>query len=155
MKTFVAWFIIGTFAAANLIIVVYSLCLSIKKQDELITANMTPPSLPSFPKEIYNIKDTLNAKIQASRYAQHVQMYQKHLESYASHLTAYTKYIETKNQYRTVEVYKLVVKDTLAPFVTAVTSLLAAFAFATTGVQALNNYFLVKNNRDPNPISFF
>ena len=108
--------------------------------------------LPAIPKIDKN--DSSNKNL-IEIYKQEVIMYNKKVDFLEKVTVERNKFYLESSKVNNLEVYKVVVKDTMISLVSSILTALVAFAFVNTTSQVIDNNFRIKNNKEVERIKPF
>jgi hypothetical protein len=92
-------------------------------------------------------------KQQIGAYAEQIKGYTQEVSGYTQQLAAYKAHQEATDKSSRRGVYELVVKGSLIVLLGSFVTALIAYVFANLGAGVVNNVSLLKNGRDPQPLT--
>lgn len=153
------------FIAISVAILVPSYQLLFGSDDGANASRSQPPAPPQAPplKPFGPLDPTLNVTIQVQQvegYKQQVSAYTEQIKGYTQQVTGYTQQLAAYKAYQDATeksgrrgMYELVVKGSLITLLGSFVTTLIAYVFANLGAGVVNNMTLLKNGRDPQPLT--
>ena len=156
--TIFIWFII-----VNLLVLVPSFQLLLDAEPKGIPKKMPAPPVTPQIAVASEASQGVPADVQARQLdvlKKKADIYQQAIQTYEKHVAAYNKLVEQSSKicgsacgWSKIEIYKLVVKDTLVTLITTMLASLVGYAFVSIGGELLRNYLQKKGDVEGREVS--